>query len=828
MNNDKHKVILLVEDEAIVAMAEAMTLEKYDYKVITAITGEEAIEIVNSTQKIDIILMDINLGKGIDGPHAAEIMLKNRDILIVFLSSHTEREVVEKTEGITSYGYIVKDSGETVLLASIKMAFRLFEARKKEKEKEEALRESEEQYRTILENIEDGYYDVDIKGNFIHFNDSMCRILGYSHEEMMGMNYRQFTDKENAKNIFKTFNEVYETGKPAKEFDWQLIRKDGMIRNIEASVSLQKNSSGKPIGFQGISRDITERKQAEYLLRSTQQRLNGIISNLYAGVMLVSENGKVEHVNQALCDVLNLSETPAELQGLNSAELIKKVPDAYVSPAEVNARIQEIISQGNPVRNEEFAMRDGRFTIVDYIPLVVDGQRYGRIWHFKDITKQKQLEEFLRQSEERYRTIIEKMEDGYFEIDLGGNFTFVNDAECRYMGYLREELIGMNYRQYADKKNAQKVFKAFNKIYLTGESGRVFDYEVTRKDGIVIYAELSASLIRDSVGKPIGFRGVSRHTTERKQYESKLKKQIQDLNTAKEKIAISEEKYRILVEGTNDVIFSLDENFKFLTVNNAVISHLKIKPEEVRSRYFLDLIHEGSERVSVAKQLVQEKLKLFAMDKNPISFKTDFKVSFTSEPKEMRVYLEYTNIEGRNEIIGKATRVEDDLLLKYIESEKQHLIIENYFITAEDISHRITRNLAKYMDHKKVHILRIALREIIINAIEHGNFNISFEEKSQLIDNDNYFVCLAERQQDMKYRNKRVQIEYSIDPREVIYQITDEGDGFDHKRILQEETVNVTKKMLGHGRGISMAKNCFDEMNYNDKGNHVRLIKYFN
>src|SRR5208337_2167087 len=302
-------------------------------------------------------------------------------------------------------------------------------------------RESEEQYRTILENIEDGYYDVDIKGNFIHFNDSMCRILGYSHEEMMGMNYRQFTDKENAKNIFKTFNEVYETGKPAKEFDWQLIRKDGMIRNIEASVSLQKNSSGKPIGFQGISRDITERKQAEYLLRSTQQRLNGIISNLYAGVMLVSENGKVEHVNQALCDVLNLSETPAELQGLNSAELIKKVPDAYVSPAEVNARIQEIISQGNPVRNEEFAMRDGRFTIVDYIPLVVDGQRYGRIWHFKDITKQKQLEEFLRQSEERYRTIIEKMEDGYFEIDLGGNFTFVNDAEWRYMGYLREELI---------------------------------------------------------------------------------------------------------------------------------------------------------------------------------------------------------------------------------------------------------------------------------------------------------------------------------------------------------------------------------------------------
>jgi len=320
----------------------------------------------------------------------------------------------------------------------------------------------------------------------------------------------------------------------------------------------------------------------------------------------------------------------------------------------------------------------------------------------------------------------------------------------------------------------------------------------------------------------------TRKNIEIENLNTELKKNIRDLNTAKEKIAISEEKYRILVEGSNDVIFSLDENFKFLTVNNAVITHLNIKPEEVISKYFLDLIHEGSERVSVSKLLVQEKLESFAVDKNPMSFKTDFKVSFTSEPKEMRVYLEYVNIEGRNEIIGKATRVEDDLLIKYVESEKQHLTIENYFITAEDISHRITRSLAKYMDHKKVYILRIALREIIINAIEHGNLNISFDEKSQLIDNDNYFVFVAERQQDSKYRDRRVQIEYSIDPRKVLYQITDEGDGFDHKKILTGESVNVNKKMLGHGRGIAMAKNCFDELNYNGKGNQVILIKYFN
>ena len=131
------------------------------------------------------------------------------------------------------------------------------------KRAEDKLQESEDKYRTILENIEDGYYEVAINGNFTFFNESMCRILGYSQEEMMGINNRQYTDKENAKKLFKTFNKVYRTGEPAKTFDWQIISKDGIKKYIEASVSLRKDSLGNPIGFGGIVRDITERKQTE-------------------------------------------------------------------------------------------------------------------------------------------------------------------------------------------------------------------------------------------------------------------------------------------------------------------------------------------------------------------------------------------------------------------------------------------------------------------------------------------------------------------------------------------------------------------------------------
>ena len=140
------------------------------------------------------------------------------------------------------------------------------------KRAEEALRESEERYRTILDNIEDGYFEVDIAGNFTFFNDSLCGILGYSRDEMMGMNNRQYTDEENAKKLYQAFNKVYRTGKPTKGFDWEIIRKDGTKRYIETSVSLIKNSSGQPIGFRGIVRDITERKRAEEEMAAVQEQ----------------------------------------------------------------------------------------------------------------------------------------------------------------------------------------------------------------------------------------------------------------------------------------------------------------------------------------------------------------------------------------------------------------------------------------------------------------------------------------------------------------------------------------------------------------------------
>jgi PAS domain S-box-containing protein len=130
-------------------------------------------------------------------------------------------------------------------------------------ELEEELRESEERYRNILENIEDCYFEVDRAGDFTFFNPSLCRILGYTREEMLGMNYRVLMDTKNANHVLRVFNEVYITGIPTKGFELEVIRKNGTRMYIEVLISLIVRPGEKPTRFRGIAHDIPERKRRE-------------------------------------------------------------------------------------------------------------------------------------------------------------------------------------------------------------------------------------------------------------------------------------------------------------------------------------------------------------------------------------------------------------------------------------------------------------------------------------------------------------------------------------------------------------------------------------
>ncbi len=163
MNSRGQKIILLVEDEPSLAKIEGMVIEKFGYKIIFASTGEKAVECVEEFPDIDLILMDINLGSGIDGTQAAREILEKRHLPIVFLTSHSEKEYVDRVKAITRYGYIVKNSGSFVLQSSIEMAFELFESNKKNQLEKEF-------NQTLFDNLPAGIVARDDRGMLALFN----------------------------------------------------------------------------------------------------------------------------------------------------------------------------------------------------------------------------------------------------------------------------------------------------------------------------------------------------------------------------------------------------------------------------------------------------------------------------------------------------------------------------------------------------------------------------------------------------------------------------------------------------------------------------------
>ena len=139
------------------------------------------------------------------------------------------------------------------------------------------LKKGEEKYRNILETIQDGYFEVDLAGNLTFFNPALGSILGYPPREMSGMNNRRFMDPENAEHVFRAFHEVYLTGVPKQRLECRIVQKGGAVRYIEISVSLVRDTEGKPAGFRGIARDVTERVHAERELDQYRHRLEELV-----------------------------------------------------------------------------------------------------------------------------------------------------------------------------------------------------------------------------------------------------------------------------------------------------------------------------------------------------------------------------------------------------------------------------------------------------------------------------------------------------------------------------------------------------------------------
>jgi PAS domain S-box-containing protein len=287
IKDDKEKkVILLVEDEAIIAMTESMELKNYGYDVIHVLNGHQAIEAINNTSnEIDLILMDINLGSNLDGTEIAKIILKEHDIPLLFLSSHTERNIVNKTNDITFYGYVVKDSGIIVLDASIKMAFRLHEANQnlknqkiKLENKKQDLQVFEKRYRRLFESAKDGIIILDAdNGMIVDVNPFLINLLGYSKENFLTKHIWDVGTKENIDLSKQLFLELQENGYVRYE-DLPLEASDRKLIHVEFVCNVYLVDGDKVI--QCNIRDITERIKHEKIFNDDMNKKEALIKEM--------------------------------------------------------------------------------------------------------------------------------------------------------------------------------------------------------------------------------------------------------------------------------------------------------------------------------------------------------------------------------------------------------------------------------------------------------------------------------------------------------------------------------------------------------------------
>jgi len=568
------------------------------------------------------------------------------------------------------------------------------------KQMEEALRQSEERYRTILEEMEDSYFEVDLGGHLTFVNNSVCRDLGYSREELIGMSYKDFTAEDDIESLFRVFNEVYRTGVPNKGFPWKTIRTDGSHGFAETSISLLKNNKGEIIGFRGVGRDITERKQMEEALRESEKRLRLISENSSDIICLHNPDHRYVYISPACRQILGFESeelvgtNPWELVHPDDLEALRKEGQEEASqemPVLLSYRIRkksgeyvwfESVSQllkddaGNILgfvtssrditgrKKTEEALRQSKekyralfdsavigtlvvdaetmkvvignqaavkmfgfnsaeegfgVNLLDFVPpkegekalelltkelfeqdsrrafdlqvMTKEGKRIwisatgARITHagrlagllsFVDVTERKQAEEGLRQSEERYRTILEEMEDSYFEVDLGGHLTFVNNSVCRDLGYSREDLIEMSYKDFTAEDDIESLFRVFNEVYRTGARNKGFPWKTVRKDGSQGFAETSISVLKNDKGEIIGFRGVGRDITERKEVE--------------EAANLQRAYFQQLFDNSPDAILMMDTNDRAMQANMAFEGLFGYSNEEVKGRSLVDLI----------------------------------------------------------------------------------------------------------------------------------------------------------------------------------------------------------------------------------------------
>lgn len=520
MPKKNKKSILLVEDEIVIAMATSQKIKSFGYDVITANKGEKAVQIALENENINLILMDINLGKGIDGTESAKQILAQRHIPIVFMTSHSEEEYVMKVKEITRYGYIIKNSDDFVLKSSIEMAFELFYQLKKTKE-------SEEKFKSYIDNSPFGIFVTDENGTYIDVNETSCQITEYSKNELIGMNHEKITPFYYQEKVKEEFSNFINNGKIT--IDLPFKKKDGSINfwNINGVKLSEKR-------FMAFATDITEKIKAEKLLKAEKDFSQKLISSMSDGFSLLDTNGKQIDVNESFCKMTGFSKE--ELIGISAPnfpywppEEFDNIQRAFQKSLELNFENFELVfmkknEERFPVIVSPSALKDNNGNIINFMATI------------KDITERKKAEEKLKESEERLALIYNHSSDLMLLISVesednfrvvSANKTYIDTVLSYKKDFNTNDFFGKNLKEILldvfqlDLKTCLFVIDKYNEAI---KSRKTIYYEESL-DYIneQFFTEVNLTPIFDNNNKCTHLLYVSRNITDRKKEEEKIK-----------------------------------------------------------------------------------------------------------------------------------------------------------------------------------------------------------------------------------------------------------------------------------------------------------------
>jgi len=402
-----------------------------------------------------------------------------------------------------------------------------------EKRTLEALRRSEEKYRIILENMAEGYHEVDLEGRFTFVNEACQKILGYSHEELKGISYQDYSaDQANREKVFEAYNRVFKTGEQLRAFSWDIIRKDGIRRTIEVSCSLIRNEKNEKVGFRGIVTDVTDRKRAEEalsknqkLLVATQQlaKVGGWEWDVEAQAMTWTEETYRIH------DLDVEAFTPGSPEHI-AASLACYAPEDR--PAVLTA-FQRCVEEGEPYDLElPFTSAKGRrLWIRTTAKAVTTENRIVKVvGNIMDITE-------LKQAEQNYQTLFREMLNGFalHEILCDGEgrpadyrFLAVNPAFEAMTSLNASDILGKTVLEVFPGTEPRWI-EIYGNVALTGEPAFFEDYSGELKKHFEVTA------FRPSVNQ---FACIFADITERKRAEEERRKLQSQLNQAQKLEAV--------------------------------------------------------------------------------------------------------------------------------------------------------------------------------------------------------------------------------------------------------------------------------------------------